>query len=153
MNREVLLELKRERKLHDLWKQGQASQEGYRTVLGIHRQKTQKLRAETGLFVSGNKKGGFVYVNSKSRSKENIGLRLVEGGHLTNRRKKPAEIFNAFFASVLNDTDWATWCLEAEDHKCGDSDLPFLDTDTVIDQLDQLHVHSPWQLRALAPQY
>lgn len=88
MVEQVLLELKRGRKLYDLWKQGQASQEGHRPVLCTNRQKTQKLRAEIGLFMPGNKKGAFMYVNSKRRSKENIGLILDKGGHLTNKTEK-----------------------------------------------------------------
>ncbi|KAK4810495.1 hypothetical protein QYF61_004275 [Mycteria americana] len=39
----------------------------------------------------------FKYVNSKRRSKENIGLILVEDGHLNNRDEEKAEAFNAFY--------------------------------------------------------
>jgi len=55
--------------------------------------------------VSDNKKGLFKYINSKMRSKENIGLILAADGHLTNRDEEKAEAFNAFFASVFNNTD------------------------------------------------
>lgn len=54
------------------------------------------------IFMSGNKKGVLMYVASKRRSTVNIGLVLFEGGHLTKRIKKTAEIFNTFFASVSN---------------------------------------------------
>lgn len=114
MVEQVLLELKRGKKLYDFWKQGQASQEGHRSVLCIHRQKTQKLRAEIGLFMPGNKKV-FMHINNRRRSKENISLMLVKGGHVTKRMKKTTQIFNAFFASVLTNTDWATGCPETED--------------------------------------
>jgi len=40
LSRELLVELKRKKKLHDLWKQGQASQEDYRAVVCICREKT-----------------------------------------------------------------------------------------------------------------
>ncbi|KAK4810929.1 hypothetical protein QYF61_013337 [Mycteria americana] len=124
LNREPLLELRRKKKLYDLWKQGQASQEEYRDV--IH-----------------NKKGFFKYVNSKRRSKENIAPILVEDGHLTNRDEEKAEAFNAFSPSVFNNTDrpWAARSPELEDHERGNSAFPFVDTEIVRDQLYQLNVH------------
>ena len=75
--------------------------------------------------MSDNKKGFFKYVNSKRRSKENIGLILVEDGHLTNRDEEKAEAFNAVFASVFNNTDrpWAAQSPELEDYECGNSDF------------------------------
>ena len=95
--------------------------------------------------VSGNKKGFFRYVNSKRRSKENIGPILVEDGHLTNRDEEKVEAFNAFFASVFNNNDrpWAAQSPELEDHECGNSDFPFVDTEIVRDQLYQPNVHKP----------
>ncbi|KAK4824798.1 hypothetical protein QYF61_019466 [Mycteria americana] len=82
-------------------------------------------------------------VPCKRRSKENIGPILVEGGHLANRDEEKAGAFNAFFASVFNNTDrpWAAQSPEAEDHECGNSDFPFVDTEIVRDQLYQLNVH------------
>ena len=48
-----------------------------------------------------------------------------------------------FFASVFNNTDrpWAARSPESEDHECGNSDFPFVDTKIVRDQLYQLNVH------------
>ncbi|KAK4827625.1 hypothetical protein QYF61_019835 [Mycteria americana] len=90
-----------------------------------------------------NKKGFLKYVNSKRRSKENIGPILVEDGHLINRDEEKPEAFNAFFASVFNNTDrpWAVRSPESEDHECGNSDFPFVDTEIVRDQLYQLNVY------------
>ncbi|GAB0209165.1 mitochondrial enolase superfamily member 1 [Grus japonensis] len=149
LNRELLLELRRKKKLYNLWKQGQASQEDYRAVVHIgNREKTRKAKARLELklasVVSDNKKGFFKYVNSKRRSKENIGLILVEDGHLTNRDEEKAETFNDFFfASVFNNTDrhQAARSSESEDHDSGSSDFPFVDTEIVRDQLYQLNVH------------
>lgn len=86
LNRELLVVHKRKTKLYDLWRQGQALQEDYRAVVHIGRGKTQKAKTQLKLAssVSDNKKGFLKYVNSK-RSKENMGLILVEDGHLTNR--------------------------------------------------------------------
>ncbi|KAK4810539.1 hypothetical protein QYF61_004502 [Mycteria americana] len=110
-------------------------------------EKTRKAKAQLELnlisAVSENKKGFFKYVNSKRRSKENIGPILVEDGHLTNRDEEKAEAFNAFFASGFNNTvrPWAPRSSELEDHECGNSDFPFVDTEIVKDQLYQLNVH------------
>lgn len=59
--------------------------------------------------VSDNKKRHFKYINSKRRSKENIGLTLDADGHQKSYDKEKAEECNAFFASVLNSNDglWA----------------------------------------------
>ncbi|KAK4823199.1 hypothetical protein QYF61_027208 [Mycteria americana] len=146
LNRELLVELKRKKKLYDLWKQGRASQKDYRAVVRICREKTRKARAQLELklasVVSDNKRGFFKYVNSKRRSKENIRLILVEDGDLTNRDEEKAEAFNAVFASVFNTTDtpWAARSPESEDHECGNSDFPFVDAEIVRDQLYQLNV-------------
>ncbi|GAB0208399.1 mitochondrial enolase superfamily member 1 [Grus japonensis] len=147
LNRKLLVELKRKKKLYDLWKRGQASQEDYRAMVHICREKTQKAKAQLELklasVVSDKKKGFFTYLNNKRRSKENIGLILVEDVHLTNRDEEKAEAFNAVFASIFNHTDrpWATRSPESGDHDCGNSDFPFVDTEVVRDQLYQLKVH------------
>ena len=64
--------------------------------------------------VSDNKKCFLKYVNSKRRSKENIGPILVEDGHLTSRDEEKAEAFNSIFASAFSHTDrpWAAWSPE-----------------------------------------
>ena len=113
------MELKRKKKLYDLWKQGQALQEEYRAVVHICREKTRKAKAQLELklasVVSNNKKGFFKNINGKRRSKENVGPILVEDGHLTNRDEEKAEAFNTFFASVFNNTDrpWTAWSPES----------------------------------------
>ncbi|KAK4828514.1 hypothetical protein QYF61_026936 [Mycteria americana] len=86
-------------------------------------EKTQKTKAQLELklasVVSDKKKGFFNYVNSKRRSKENIGLILVEDGHLTDRDEEKAEAF------IFNNTDrpWAARSSELEDHDCRNSDF------------------------------
>ena len=53
-----------------------------------------------------------------------VGQILVEDGYLTTRDEEKEEPFNAFFASVFNNTDrpWAVQSPESEDHKCGNND-------------------------------
>ncbi|KAK4831434.1 hypothetical protein QYF61_017565 [Mycteria americana] len=135
--RDRLVELKRKKELYDLWKRGQASQEDYRAMVRICREKTRNAKAQLDLklasVVSDNKKGFFKYINSKRRAKENIGLILVEDGNLTNRDEEKPEAFNAFFASVFSNIDrpWAAWSPDSEDYECGNSDFPFVDTEIV----------------------
>lgn len=50
-------------------------------------------------------KKGLKHVNSKKRTKENIGLLPDEVGYLTNREEDKAETFTACFASVFNTHD------------------------------------------------
>ncbi|KAK4807079.1 hypothetical protein QYF61_018420 [Mycteria americana] len=55
------------------------------------------------------------------------------------RKKKLYDLWK----QVFNNTDrpWAAWSPELEDHECGNSDFPFVDTEIVRDQLYQLNVH------------
>lgn len=50
--------------------------------------------------------------------------------------------FNVLFALVFSNKPWAVWSPELEDHRCGNSDFPFLDNEIVRDQLYQLNVHN-----------
>lgn len=73
--------------------------------------------------LSDKKKCILKYINSKRKSEENIGPVLVKDGHLTNRDDEQRP--------------WTIWSLESVDHKCRDSDLLFVDTEIVRDQLYQ----------------
>ena len=74
-------------------------------MVHIHREKTQKAKAHLELklasAVQDNKKGFFKYINTKKRSKENIGLIFVEDGRLTNSDEAKAEVFKAFLPHSL----------------------------------------------------
>ena len=49
LNRELLMELRRKKKLYDLWKQDQALQEEYRAVVHLCREKILKAKAQLEL--------------------------------------------------------------------------------------------------------
>lgn len=86
------------------------------------------------------KKVFFKYVNKKRRPKENIGLILVEDGHLTSRNEEKAEAFNASVLKI-NDRFWAACSSALEDHDCRNSDIPFVGIEIIRDNLYQLNVY------------
>ncbi|KAK4828562.1 hypothetical protein QYF61_027531 [Mycteria americana] len=89
-----------------------------------------------------NKKGFFKYVNSKRRTRANIGVLLDEVGHLKNRDVDKAEMFNAFFTSVFNTNDGPgdPWSPALEDCDWGDDELPAY-PELLQDLLLQLDAH------------
>jgi len=92
-----------------------------------------------------DKEGFYKYINSKRRSKENIGAIFAEDGHLTDRDEDKQKLSMLFFASVFNDTDrpWAAKSSESEDPDRGGSDFPVVDTEIVRAQMYQLNIHKP----------
>ncbi|KAK4829030.1 hypothetical protein QYF61_001805 [Mycteria americana] len=54
----------------------------------------------------------------------------------------PTEVV-VFICGLFNNTDrpWAAWSPYSEDHECGNSDFPFVDTKIVRNQLYPLNVH------------
>ncbi|GAB0205816.1 hypothetical protein GRJ2_003047200 [Grus japonensis] len=146
LNRDLLLELRRKKKVYACWKQGQATWEDYRDAARLCREKIRAAKAQLELklasTVGDNKKGFFKYVNNKRKTRENIGSLLDKNGHLTNRDIDKAETFNAFFASVFNTDDglWDPRCLELEDPDCSNDKLP-ADPEIVWDLLLHLDAY------------
>ncbi|GAB0207904.1 mitochondrial enolase superfamily member 1 [Grus japonensis] len=146
LNRDLLLELRRKKKVYACWKQGQATWEDYRDAAHLCREKIRAAKAQLELklasTVGDNIKGFFKYVNNKRRTRENIGSLLDENGHLTNRDIDKAEMFNAAFASVFNTDDglWDPSCPELEDRDCGNNKLP-ADPELVRDLLLHLDAY------------
>ncbi|KAJ7399987.1 hypothetical protein BTVI_109646 [Pitangus sulphuratus] len=87
--------------------------------------------------VEGNKKTFFKDINGNRQYRINIGLLQDEDGHLIDRDRDKAEVFNAFFASVFNmdDRPRGSQYPQLEDHDCRDDQLP---VDLVWDFLLQL---------------
>ncbi|KAK4831147.1 hypothetical protein QYF61_015450 [Mycteria americana] len=71
LNRELWLELRKKRRVYNLWKKGQASQEDYKGVARLGREKIRRAKAELELnlatAVKDNKKHFFKYISSKRR--------------------------------------------------------------------------------------
>lgn len=83
------MELRRQKKCHNLWKQGQASQEDYRALVCICREKTCKAKADMQLKLasvrSDDKIGFLKYISRARKSQEIIEPLLIEDDHLINR--------------------------------------------------------------------
>jgi len=69
LNKELLAELRWKRKVHGMWKEGQATWEEYRNIVRECRDATRKAKAHLELKlardVKNNKKGFFNYISSK----------------------------------------------------------------------------------------
>lgn len=73
-----------------------------------------------------DKQGFLKYINSKRRSKENIGLIFVVNDHLTNRSEEKVGAFSTFFllcSHYNTDRPWAALSSGLEGHYCGNSDF------------------------------
>jgi len=72
-----------------------------------------------------NKKGFFKYVNSKRRTRDNVGLLLNEVGALVSGDVENVEILNTFFVLVFI-TKTAPWESRASKRECGEGKLPLV---------------------------
>ncbi|KAK4828902.1 hypothetical protein QYF61_001460 [Mycteria americana] len=95
LNRELLLRLRKRRRVYHFWKKGQATQEEYRDLVKSCRERIRKTKAQLELnlatVVRDNKKCFYKYINNKKRAKENLPPLLDAGGNIATKDEEKAE--------------------------------------------------------------
>jgi len=131
MSKELLPELGWKRKVYGMWKEGQATWEEYRNVVKTCRDVIRKAKVHLELNlargVKNNKKSFFKYINSKWKTRENVGPLLNEVGVLVMEGAEKAELLNAFFASVFSAKAGPQEChaLEIREEAYRNGDFPW----------------------------
>ncbi|KAK4826013.1 hypothetical protein QYF61_003786 [Mycteria americana] len=148
LNGELWLELRKKRIVYDLWKKGQASQEDYKGVARLCREKIRRAKAELELnlatAIRDNKKHFFKYISSKRRAKENLQPLLDGGRNAVTKDEEKAEVLSAFFASVFNsraNCSLGTQPPKSEDRDRDQNGAPIIQGEMVSDLLHHLDTH------------
>ncbi|KFO70644.1 hypothetical protein N303_02774, partial [Cuculus canorus] len=114
LSRDLLVKLKKKRKLHRQCKQGQGTWGVYRDAACLCRDEVRKAKVRE---VKTNKKGFYRCINQKRKIKENIPPLMVGNGDHVSIDKEKAEVLNNFFASVFTDncSHPPFWVMEQQD--------------------------------------
>ncbi|KAK4811052.1 hypothetical protein QYF61_016338 [Mycteria americana] len=148
LTRELWLKLRKKRRVYNLWKKGRATQEDYKGVEKLCREKIRRAKAELELnlaaAVKDNKKHFFKYISSQRRAKENLQPLVDGGGNTVIKDEEKAEVLNAFFASVFNsktNCSLGTQPLKLEDRDGDQNGAPIIQGEMVSDLLHHLDTH------------
>ncbi|KAK4818935.1 hypothetical protein QYF61_022112 [Mycteria americana] len=123
------------RGVYDLWKKGQATQEDYKGVVRLRREKTIRAKAELELSlataVKDNKKYFFKYTGSKRRAKEDLWPLVDGGGNTVTKDEEKAE----------GQFSLGTQPPELEDRDGDQNGAPIIQGEMVSDLLHHLDTH------------
>ncbi|PKU49671.1 rna-directed dna polymerase from mobile element jockey-like [Limosa lapponica baueri] len=157
LNKELLMGLREKRRFYHLWKKGQATQEEYRDLVRLYREKVRKAKAQLELNLAinirNNRKSFYKYIN-KRRVGENLHPLLDAGGNFATMDEEKAEILNAFFASAFNtQINYAQGVQppELEDKDGEQNNTPVIHEEVVNDLLMHLDLHESMGLDGIHP--
>ncbi|KAK4815414.1 hypothetical protein QYF61_001402 [Mycteria americana] len=152
LNRELWLELRKKKRVYDFWKKGQATQEDYKDVVRLCREKIRRVIAQLELnlatAVKDNKKcfyKCFYSTSNKRRAKQKIQPLLDAGGNIVTKDEEKAEVLNAFFASVFNSKASCSRGTQPPEQEHGDrqqNEAPVTPGEMVSDLLHHLDTHT-----------
>ena len=121
--------------------------EEYRSVVRVCRDATRKAKAHLEMRlakeIKDDKKVFFKYVNSKRKTRDNVGPLLNEGGVLVMGDAEKVEILNAFFASVFasRTPPWDSSTLVGGERGWEMEGSPMVDPRVVGERLSRLNAH------------
>lgn len=106
LHRELRLELRHKKRMYNVWKEGQATQEEHKNPVRLCMQKIRRAKDRLELClptaVKGNKQCFSKDISKKRRAKENLHPLMNVGGNMVPEDEEKAELPNAFFASVFH---------------------------------------------------
>ncbi|KAK4806350.1 hypothetical protein QYF61_017219 [Mycteria americana] len=136
------------KRIYDFWKTEQATQEDYKDVMRLCREKSRRAKAQLELnlatAIKDNKKCFYKYISNKRRAKENLHPLSDAGGNVVTKDEEKAEVLNAFFASVFNSKtscSQGTQPPELEDRDGEQNEAPITQGEMVSDPLHPLDTH------------